>query len=80
MEGVFQAAWRGYYARTAYLDLQARLEAERIERHSAVAAALETLTHWLPVFRARVKLLQMRWAGLRCSCWRRMLCGTVDSN
>lgn len=55
-----QAAWRGYAARRAYLSLQARLEAKRIERERAVAAALATLRNWLPVFQARVKLLKVR--------------------
>ncbi|KAK9844436.1 hypothetical protein WJX74_002496 [Apatococcus lobatus] len=55
-----QAAWRGHSARKAYLAWLARLEAERIEREREVAAALKTLTHWLPVFRARVKFLQVR--------------------
>ncbi len=55
-----QAAWRGSKARREYLAWQARLEAERLEAARRKAAALETLTAWLPVFVARTRFMQIR--------------------
>ena len=60
---LLQAAWRGHVTRQAYLDWQAKLAADRAEQARRLAAAMQTLTEWLPVFLARVKYLRIRYGA-----------------
>ncbi|KAK9868342.1 hypothetical protein WJX84_010700 [Apatococcus fuscideae] len=51
----FQACWRGFRTRSIIRKIKARASSKRRK-----AAALETLTAWLPVFVARTRFMQIR--------------------